>query len=205
LAQDNRGGGGRGRGRGGPGGGRGRGRGRGRGPGRGRRPQQDRRDDEFDSEIIDIRRVSKVTKGGKNFSFRVTAVVGDHKGQISIGKGNAIEIPAAMQKAIRDAKKTMIKVPIVNGTLPHEALGKFKAANVVLRPAYPGTGIIAGRTVGTICRIAGIDNILTKALDSTNPLNLARATIEGFKQMRTPEQVAALRDKTVEDLAYETE
>jgi len=182
------------------------GRGRGRGPGRGRgRRQQERRDDEFDSEIIDIRRVSKVTKGGKNFSFRVTAVVGDRKGKISIGKGNAIEIPAAMQKAIRDAKKSMITVPVVDGSIPHGVVGKFKAANVVLRPAYPGTGVIAGRTVGTICRIAGIDNILTKALDSTNPLTLARATIEGFKQMRTPKQVAELRDKTVEDIAYETE
>lgn len=178
--------------------------GRGRGRGRGRR-QQDRRDDEFDSEIIDIRRVSKVTKGGKNFSFRVTAVVGDRKGKVSIGKGNAIEIPAAMQKAIRDAKKSMIKVPVVDGSIPHDVVGKFKAANVVLRPAYPGTGVIAGRTVGTICRIAGIENILTKALDSTNPLTLARATIEGFKQMRTPKQVAELRDKTVEDIAYETE
>ena len=146
-----------------------------------------------------------MTKGGKNFSFRVTAVVGDRKGRVSIGKGNAIEIPAAMQKAVRDAKRNMITVPLVNGTLPHNAVGKFKAANVVLRPAYPGTGVIAGRTVGTICRMAGIEDILTKALDSTNPLTLARATMEGFKQMRTPEMVAALRDKAVEDLSYETE
>jgi len=175
----------------------------GRGRGRGRRTE--RRDDEFESEIIDIRRVSKVTKGGKNFSFRVTAVVGDGKGRISVGKGNAIEIPAAMQKAIRDAKKTMIKVPVENGTIPHDVLGQFKAAKVVLRSAYPGTGVIAGRTVGTICRVAGINDILTKALDSTNPLTLARATMAGFKQLRTAKQVAALRDKAVEDIVDETE
>lgn len=173
-----------------------------RGRGRGRR-RQERSDDEFDSEIIDIRRVSKVTKGGKNFSFRVTAVVGDRKGRVSVGKGNAIEIPSAMQKAIRDAKKNMIKVPVENGSIPHETIGKFKAAKIVLRPAYPGTGLIAGRTVGTICRIAGIKDILTKALDSTNPLTLARATIEGFKQLRTAKQVAELRDKTVEEITYE--
>jgi len=174
---------------------------RGRGGGRGRR--QERRDDEFDSEIIDISRVSKVTKGGKNFSFRVTAVVGDRKGRISVGKGNAIEIPAAMQKAIRDAKKQMVHVPLKDGSIPHETLGKFKAAQVVLRPARPGTGVIAGRTVGTICKLAGIDDILTKALDSTNPLTLARATIEGFKLLRTPKQVAELRDKTVEEVVHE--
>jgi len=174
---------------------------RGRGGGRGRR--QERRDDEFDSEIIDISRVSKVTKGGKNFSFRVTAVVGDRKGRVSVGKGNAIEIPAAMQKAVRDAKKRMVHVPLKDGSIPHEALGKFKAAQVVLRPARPGTGVIAGRTVGTICKLAGIDDILTKALDSTNPLTLARATIEGFKLLRTPKQVAELRDKSVEEVVHE--
>lgn len=174
---------------------------RGRGRGRGRR-HTERRDDEFDSEIIDIRRVSKVTKGGKNFSFRVTAVIGDRKGRVSVGKGNAIEIPAAMQKAIRDAKKSMITVPLSSGTIPHNVIGRFKAANVVLRPAYPGTGVIAGRTVGTICRMAGIEDILTKALDSTNPLTLARATMAGFRMLRTHKQVAELRDKTVEEISY---
>ncbi len=177
---------------------------RGRGRGRGRR-HAERRDDEYDSEIIDIRRVSKVTKGGKNFSFRVTAVIGDRKGKVSVGKGNAIEIPAAMQKAIRDARKNIATVPPGGGAITDSALARFKAANVVLRPAYPGTGVIAGRTVGTICRMAGIEDILTKALDSTNPLTLARATMAGFRQLRTPKQVAELRDKTVEDIRYETE
>jgi small subunit ribosomal protein S5 len=110
-----------------------------------------------------------------------------------------------MQKAIRDAKKNMITVPLVEGTLPHGTVGRFKAATIVLRPAYPGTGVIAGRTVGTICRMAGIEDILTKALDSTNPLTLARATMEGFRQMRTLKQVAELRDKTVEEISYEAE
>lgn len=176
---------------------------RGPGRGRGRRQPERREPDEFESEIIDIRRVSKVTKGGKNFTFRVTAVVGDRRGRISVGKGNAIEIPAAMQKAVRDAKKNMFQVPVVEGTIPHLVRGKFKAATVVLRPAYPGTGVIAGRTVGTICRLAGFSDILTKALQSTNPLTLARATINGFQQLRTLKQVAELRDKTVEELTYE--
>lgn len=176
---------------------------RGPGRGRGRRQPERREPDEFESEIIDIRRVSKVTKGGKNFNFRVTAVVGDRRGRISVGKGNAIEIPAAMQKAVRDAKKNMFQVPVVEGSIPHLVKGKFKAAVVVLRPAYAGTGVIAGRTVGTICRLAGISDILTKALQSTNPLTLARATINGLQQLRTPKQVAELRDKTVEELAYE--
>lgn len=175
--------------------------GRRRGRGRGRQAE---RESEFDSEIIHIGRVSKVTKGGKNFSFRVTAVVGDRQGRVGVGKGNALEIPLAMQKAVRDAKKNLVRVPLQEGTIPHEVLGRFKAARVVLRPAHPGTGVIAGRTVGTICKLAGIEDILTKALASTNPLTLARATIEGFKQLRTLKQVAELRDRTVEEISRET-
>ena len=155
---------------------------------------------ELQNEVIDIRRVAKVTKGGKNLSFRVVVVVGDGQGRVGIGKGNTREIALAIQQAIRDAKKNLIEVPIVDGTIPHEVEGRFKAARVILKPAYPGTGVIAGLTVGTICRLAGIRDVLTKALGSTNPINLAKATIAALKQLRTPEEVARLRDKKVEEI-----
>ena len=155
---------------------------------------------ELRNEVIDIRRVAKVTKGGKNLSFRVVVVVGDGQGRVGIGKGNTREIALAIQQAIRDAKKNLVEVPIVDGTIPHEVEGRFKAARVILKPAYPGTGVIAGLTVGTICRLAGIRDVLTKALGSTNPINLAKATIAALKQLRTPEEVARLRDKKVEEI-----
>lgn len=152
------------------------------------------------NEVIEIRRVGKVTKGGKRLRFRVVVVVGDGEGHVGVGMGKSIEIPMAIQQAIRDAMKHMIEVPIVNGTIPHEVIGEFKAAQVLLKPAYPGTGVIAGRTVGAVCRLAGIRDILTKALGSTNPLNLARATLEGFKRLETAEQVAARRGKKLEEI-----
>ena len=167
---------------------------------RGRR--RDEQPSEFQSEVIEIRRVSKVVKGGKNLSFRVTVVVGDGKGRVGLGKGNTREIPAAIQQAIRDAKGNLIQVPIVNGTIPHAVIGEFKAARVLLKPAYPGTGIIAGATVGTILRLAGVQDVLTKALGSTNPLTLARATLEGLKQLRTAEEVARLRDRDVKEVLH---
>jgi small subunit ribosomal protein S5 len=156
--------------------------------------------EELQNEVIDIRRVAKVTKGGKNFSFRVTVVVGDGAGHVGIGKGNTLEIPKAIQQGIRDAQRNMIRLPLKEGTIPHEIEGKFKAARVILKPAYAGTGVIAGTTVGTICRLAGIQDILTKSLDSTNPLTLAKATIAAFKQLRTVEEIARLRDKEVEEI-----
>ncbi|MGQ9477488.1 MAG: 30S ribosomal protein S5 [Candidatus Bipolaricaulia bacterium] len=156
---------------------------------------------ELQSEVIDIRRVAKVTKGGKNLSFRATVIVGDGAGRVGVGKGNTREIPQAVQQGIRDAQRNMISIPLVEGrTIPHEVEGKFKAARVLLKPAYKGTGIIAGTTVGTICRLAGIKDILTKSLGSTNPLTLARATLVALQQLRTPEEVARLRDKKVEEL-----
>jgi len=156
--------------------------------------------EELENEVIDIRRVAKVTKGGKNLSFRVTVIVGDLQGHVGVGKGNTLEIPRAIEQGIRDAKRNMIHVPLKDGTIPHEVEGKFKAARVVLKPAYKGTGIIAGATVGTICRLAGIKDILTKSLGSTNPLTLAKATIEAFKKLRTVEEIARLRDREVEEI-----
>ncbi len=167
-----------------------------------RRRERDEGQQEFESEVLEIRRVSKTTKGGKNMSFRVTVVVGDRQGRVGIGKGNTREIPPAIQQAIRDAKRNLVRVPILNGTIPHEVIGEFKAAQVLLKPAHPGTGIIAGGTVGMICRLAGIRDILTKAMGSTNPLTLAKATLEGLKQLRTAEEVARLRDKSVKEVLH---
>lgn len=155
---------------------------------------------EPDNEVIELRRVAKVTKGGKNLSFRATVIVGDGAGKVGLGRGNTREVPRAIQQAIRDAQRHMTQVPILNGTIPHPVIGEFKAAKVILKPAYPGTGIIAGRTVGAICRLAGIKDILSKALGSTNPLTLAKATFAGLGQLRTPQEIAELRDKKPEEI-----
>ena len=152
--------------------------------------------DEFENEIIDIRRVSKVTKGGRNLKFRVTIVIGDRNGHVGVGVGSTTEIPRAIQQAIRDAKKNMISVPLDGGTIPHEIMGKFKAGRVLLKPAYPGTGIIAGVTVGAICRLAGIRDILTKSIGTTNPLTLSRAAIDGMARLRSKDEVETLRGGT---------
>ncbi len=163
-----------------------------------RRPPREQ--DEFENEVIDLRRVAKVVKGGKNMSFRATVVIGDKNGRVGIGKGNKREVPVAIQTAIRDAKRNLIRIPLNKGTIPHEVWGKFKASRVLLKPAFPGTGVIAGRTVGAICRMAGIRDILTKARQSTNPLTLAKATIEGLSALKTAEDVAKLRDKKPEEV-----
>lgn len=149
--------------------------------------------DEFENEIIDIRRVSKVTKGGRNLRFRVTIVVGDKDGQVGVGVGSTTEIPRAIQQAIRDAKKNLIRVNLNEKTIPHEVIGRFKAGHVLLKPAHPGTGVIAGTTVGAICRLAGIDDVLTKSIGTTNPLTLSRAAIHGLSQLRSRRAIAELR------------
>ena len=159
--------------------------------------------DEFENEIIDIRRVSKVTKGGRNLKFRVTMVVGDRKGQVGVGVGNTTEIPRAIQQAIRDAKKHLIEVQLDGRTIPHEVIGKFKAGKVLLKPAHPGTGVIAGVTVGAVCRLAGINDILTKSLGTTNPLTLSRAAINGLAQLRSQSEVEQLRGRKTEAEAEE--
>jgi len=156
--------------------------------------------EEFEEKIIEIRRTAKVTKGGKNLSFRVIAVVGNRNGKVGLGVGKAREVPDAIRKAIADAKKNIITVPVVNGTIPHEVIGKQDASKVLLRPAAPGTGIIAGGTVRAIVELAGIQNVLTKSLGSTNPLNLALATINGLKQLMDPRKVAWLRDISVAEV-----
>lgn len=127
--------------------------------------------------------------------FRVLLVLGDQKGKVGIGVGKTIDIPRAIEQATRSAKKKMIDVSIINGTIPHQIEGKFKAATVMLKPAHPGTGVIAGMTVGMICQLAGIKDILTKSLGPNNPINLAKATIQGLERLRTAAEIGNLRDK----------
>ena len=148
----------------------------------------------FEEEVISIRRVTKVVKGGKNLRFSAAVVVGDKNGRVGIGKGKAREVPLAIKKAVANAKKNMVDVPILNDTIPYYTIGKFGAARVVLRPASPGTGVIAGGSVRVIMELAGIKNILTKSLRSKNTITVARATMEGLMSLRSPEQFRQKRD-----------
>ncbi len=143
---------------------------------------------EFLDKIVAINRVAKVVKGGKRFSFSALVVVGDGKGKVGIGLGKAAEVPEAIRKGSEKAKKTMTSVPLMEGTIPYAVKGKFGAAEVVMKPARGGTGIIAGGPVRAILEAAGFQNILTKSLGSTNPHNVVKATLEGLLRMKRPEQ-----------------
>jgi len=150
--------------------------------------------------VININRVAKVVKGGRRFSFSVLVVVGDGHGHVGIGTGKASEVPDAIRKSVDDAKKNLINIPLKGTTLYHETVGVFKASRVMLRPAAPGTGIIAGGGVRAVCELAGITDILTKSIKSDNVFNVVQATLSGLKSVRSPEVVAALRGKSVESL-----
>jgi small subunit ribosomal protein S5 len=157
-------------------------------------------DQEFIEKVVSINRVAKVVKGGKNFRFAVLVVVGNKKGKVGVGTGKAQEIPEAIRKGIDDAKKNIIDVPIVNGTIPHESLGIFGAGKVLLKPAVEGTGVIAGGPVRAVVELAGITDLVSKSLGSANSRNMINATITALKQLKRAEQVAKLRGKTVEEL-----
>ena len=155
---------------------------------------------ELKEKVVAINRVAKVVKGGRNFSLSAVVDVEDENGHIGVGNGKASEVPDAIEKAIQDAKKNLIEVPVVNTTVPHEIVGKFGSAKVLLKPAVVGTGVIAGGSVRPVLELAGYKNIRTKVIGTNNPRNVVYATLEGLKSMQTIEQVAKKRGKKVEDI-----
>ncbi len=156
---------------------------------------------EFTDRVVSINRVAKVVKGGRRFSFSAIVVVGDGNGTVGIGKGKANEVPEAIRKATENAKKQLLKIPIVNGTIPHEVLGHFGAGRVMLRPAGKGTGVIAGGAVRAVMEVAGVRDILTKCIGTSNPHNVVRATLAALEDLESIDVVATRRNKTIEELS----
>ena len=165
-----------------------------------RRKPIDARQLDLQEKVVEVRRVTKVVKGGRNFRFAALVVVGDENGHVGIGSGKAMEVPDAIRKAVEDAKKNLIRVPMVGTTIPHEVIGHFGAGRIIIMPAQEGTGVIAGGAARDLLELAGLKDVRAKCLGTRNPRNLVNATIEGLRSLKTAEDVAALRGKKVEDL-----
>lgn len=165
-----------------------------------RKPNRVEEKDEFDKKMLQVSRVSKTVKGGRTISFRAVVVVGDKKGKVGLGIGKAKEVPVAVEKATKAAKKNLITVPIVNGTVPYETVGKFSTSQVIIIPAKAGSGIIAGGAARPVFELAGYKDITSKIHGSTTKINVIRATLKALKEMRSAEQIAMLRGKNVEEL-----
>ncbi|MEX2533427.1 MAG: 30S ribosomal protein S5 [Nitriliruptoraceae bacterium] len=163
------------------------------------RQQQER--DQYDERVVSINRVSKVVKGGRRFQFTALVVVGDGKGTVGIGHGKAREVQTAIQKGVEEAKRNFFKVPMVGSTIVHPVVGRAGSGQVMLKPAAPGTGVIAGGPVRAVVEAAGISDLLAKSLGTSNPINVVHATVAGLKAQRSAHQIAALRDRALEDVA----
>ena len=163
-------------------------------------PGRNQEESEFEDKVIHINRCAKVVKGGRRFSFAAIVVVGDKKGNVGMGLGKAGEVPEAIKKAGKQAKKNLMKVPMEGSTIPHEIIGRFGASQVLLKPAPEGTGIIASSSVRAILEVAGIQNIMTKSIRRDNPHNVVRATFEGLKNLRLFADIAKARGKTVGEI-----
>ena len=175
---------------------------RGRDDRRGRDQRDDReKKDQYLERVVAINRVAKVVQGGRRFSFTALVVVGDGEGTVGVGYGKAKEVPAAIAKGVEEAKKHFFKVPLVQRTIPHPVLGEKAAGVVMLRPASPGTGVIAGGSVRAVLECAGVQDVLAKSLGSANAINVVHATVDALQQLEEPEQVAKRRAKRVEDVA----
>lgn len=155
---------------------------------------------EFKEKVVNLGKVTKVVKGGRNFRWSALVVVGNENGQVGVGLGKAAEVTEAIRKGVEDAKKNIITVPMVGTTIPHEIVGKFGAGEVLLKPAAEGTGVIAGGPVRAVIELSGIRDIRTKSLRSNNPINMVRATIDALSSLTTAEKVAKLRGKTVDEI-----